>query len=107
MLVPRRRHRQGLAGAGTRDAQRGPLQMADQFQLPLVQARVQPQYGGRHARRVVHVHVGSHLSWSIDWLGMWNPVGRRAAGVPGLTVSGEITVTAGVNRSAFGAFWGR
>ena len=92
--------------------------MADQFQLPLVQARVQPQYGGRHARRVVHVHVGSHLSWSIDWLGMWNPVGwtrpetnrpvgRTASGVPSLTGRGEITVTAGVNRSAFGASRGR
>ena len=32
---------------------------------------------------------------------MWNPVGRMAAGVPGLTGSGEITVTTGVNRSAF------
>ena len=45
-----------------RDAHRGALQMADQLQLPLVQARVQPQYGGRHARLVVHVHVDSHLS---------------------------------------------
>ena len=85
----------------------GPLEMADQLQLPLVQARMQPQYGGRHARWVVHVHVGSHLSWSIDWLGMWNPVGRMAAGVPGLTGRGEITVTAGVNRSDFVASWGR
>ena len=101
------RHRQGLAGAGTRDAQRGALEMADQLQLPLVQARVQPQYGGRHARRVVHVHVGSHLSWSIDWLGMWYPVGRMAAGVPGLTGRGKIIVTSGVNRPAFGASRGR
>ena len=78
----------------------GLLEMADQLQLPLVQARVQPQYGGRHARWVVCVHVGSHLNLSIDWLGMWNPadltrpetnvpVGGMAAGVPSLTGRGN------------------
>ena len=112
------RHRQGLAGAGTRDAQRGALEMADKLQLPLVQARVQPQDGGRHARLVVHVHVGSHLNLSIDWLGMWNPadltrpeanlpVGRLAAGVPSLIGREELTITVGVHRSAFGAPRGR
>ena len=79
---------------------------------------MQPQYGGRHARLVVHVHVGSHLSESIDWLGMWNPVGLTrpetnlpvgwmAAGVPSLIGRGELTITAGVCRSAFGASRGR
>ena len=55
------RHRQGLAGAGARDAHSGALEMADQLQLSMVQARMQPQYAGRHARLVVLVHVGSHL----------------------------------------------
>ena len=39
-------HRQGLAGAGAGDAQRGPVQVADQLPLALVQARVKAQYGG-------------------------------------------------------------
>ena len=62
MLVPRSATAKVLPVPGPRDAHRGALQMADQLQLPLVQARVQLQYGGRHARLVVHVHVGSHLS---------------------------------------------
>ena len=58
------RHRQGLSGAGTGDAPRGAVQMADEFQLTPVQSRVPAQNGGRYARFVVH--VGFLLIWLID-----------------------------------------
>ena len=58
------RHRQGLSGAGTGDASCGAVQMADEFQLTLVQPRVPAPDDGRYARFVVH--VGFLLIWFID-----------------------------------------
>ena len=81
--------------------------MADKLQLSLVQAWVQLEYGGRYTRWVVHVHVGSHLNWSINWLGVWKPVGRMAAGVPSLIGRGETAINVGGHRSAFVASRGR
>ena len=112
MLVPRSATARVLPVPGPAMPSSGALEMSDQLQLSMVQARVQPQYAGRHARLVVHVHVGSHLNLSIDWLGMWNPadltrpeanlpVGRLAAGVPSLTGREELTITVGVHRSRF------
>ena len=68
------RHRQGLAGAGTGDAQRGAIEVADEFQLALVQNRVLAQYGLRNARVVVHV---------VSLLGVVHRLGRVWGGKDG------------------------
>ena len=68
---------QGFAGARSGDAQGGTVQMADEFQLAPVQLRIQPQYGGHHARSVVH--VGYLLIRLIDGIRTWNGEGSRRA----------------------------
>ena len=64
MLVPLSATARGLSGAGTGDASCGAVQMADEFQLTLVQSRVPAPDDGRYARFVVH--VGFLLIWFID-----------------------------------------
>ena len=59
------RHRQRLAGAGSRDAQHRSLQSPDQLPLAGVQPRVESQDGGRDARFIGHVDFAPELIHGI------------------------------------------
>ena len=113
------RHRQGLSGARPGDASCGAVQMADEFQLTLVQPRVPAQDDGRYARFVVHVDVLLGLIYRLVVLCNEDlgrpatspkaraPVAIRATGALTLIVRGEITLTVGVHHSPFGTPQGR